>query len=88
MPVTQSAKNALRQDRHRAKINQIVRLKIKKAVKSARTKPSATSLQAAYRELDRAAKKQVIHPNKAARLKSRLAHLFSLKPSKPLKFPK
>jgi small subunit ribosomal protein S20 len=77
MPVTRAARNALRQDRRRTKINKIVRAKIKKAVKSAKSKISTVSLPTAYRELDRAAKKHVIHRNKASRLKSRLAHLLS-----------
>ncbi|MFH1841122.1 MAG: 30S ribosomal protein S20 [Candidatus Shapirobacteria bacterium] len=82
MPITKSAIKALRQDRRRAKVNKIVRRQVKKSLKSARAKISADTLQGAYRQLDRAAKKHVIHRNKAARLKSRLARLLPLKSPK------
>jgi len=73
MPVTKSAKKALRRDRRKAKINKIVILQLKKAVlKAGRTKTPAV-LASAYRLLDRAAKKGIIHKNKAARIKSSLA---------------
>lgn len=75
MPVTSSAKKALRKDRRRTLINQKIRRQMKKAVKEARKKPTPKLLSQASRALDRAAKKRIIHPNKASRLKSRLAKL-------------
>ena len=80
MPVTVSAKKALRRDRRRTIVNKKIRIKIKEAVKAARKKPTPKTLKEAYSALDRAAKKKVIHKNKASRLKSRLAKL--LKPKK------
>lgn len=50
---------------------------VRKAV-AAKSKSDATkSLSFAFRELDKAAKKHVIHKNKAARLKSRLSAAVS-----------
>jgi len=75
MPVTKSAKKALQRDRRRALINERIRRQLKQALKQARTKPTKKFIGQAASVLDRAAKKGVIHPNKAARLKSRLAKL-------------
>lgn len=72
MPVTKSAEKALRRDRRRKVVNLRIKRKIKAALKSARLQPTRKNLSAAYSALDRAAKKHVIHKNKAARLKSRL----------------
>lgn len=79
MPLTKSAKKALRVDRHKKSVNDLTRAKIKSAIKGARLAIDSSSadtkekIDAAYRELDLAAKKNVIHKNRASRLKSRLA---------------
>lgn len=73
MPVSQSAKKAWRRDRRRAGVNAKVRLGMKTAVRGVKKNPGQKSLTAAYRWLDVAAKRGVIHKNKAARLKARLA---------------
>jgi len=79
MPLTKSAKKALRTDRSRKVINDLTRYKTKSALKTARLavlaggKEAKSKVDTAYRELDIAAKKNVIHQNKASRLKSRLA---------------
>ena len=72
MPITTSAKKALRRDRRRAIINKRIRTKIKDVLKKARQKPTKKAVAQAASLLDQAAKKKVIHRNKAARLKSRL----------------
>ncbi|PJE70125.1 30S ribosomal protein S20 [Candidatus Shapirobacteria bacterium CG10_big_fil_rev_8_21_14_0_10_48_15] len=77
MPVTQSAKKALRRDQRRTVINKKIKRGLKQAVKQARQKPTKKNLAVAASILDRAAKKKIIHPNKAARSKSRLASLFT-----------
>lgn len=79
MPITISAKKALRQDRRRTIINQRIKRKIKAVLKKARQKPTQKSLIQASQVLDRAVKKKVIHKNKAARLKSRLAKRLKTK---------
>ena len=72
MPVIKSAKKAQRRDRRRGVVNDKIRRKMKLAVKLVKKNPSAKNLAEAYRMVDRAAKKGVVHKNKAARLKSRL----------------
>ena len=78
MPQTKSAKRAARQSRRRTLINQRVKRAYKQAVKLAKNK---ANLRVAYRMLDVASKKGVIHWKKAARLKSRLT-LYLNKSSK------
>jgi small subunit ribosomal protein S20 len=82
MPVTKSAKKALRQDRRRAISNQLVRQQLKQIISKTKGKRTPKELAEFYRVLDRAAKRGVIHKNKAAKFKSRLAKITSttLKP--------
>ena len=79
MPVIQSAKKALRRDRRRAVVNKEIKIKIKEILKSTRKNPNKKNLDLSFKILDRAAKKKVIHQNKASRLKSRLSKLKLLK---------
>lgn len=74
MPVTPSAKKSLRRDLTRTAVNQPIRMRFRWAIRAALDEPSDASLAIAYRAIDRAAKKHVIHANRAARLKSRLMH--------------
>ena len=80
MPITSSAKKALRQSESRRARNQVWKEKLKDAVKKAASEKSPASLSAAYKIIDKSAKKGLIKKNKAARMKSRLAKLLS-KPS-------
>jgi small subunit ribosomal protein S20 len=82
MPVTKQARKKLRQDARREQKNDSLRSKLKKTVKNTRKSPSVKTLSAAAKIIDKTAKKNVIHKNKAARLKSRLAKLASLGTSK------
>ena len=76
MPVTAAAKKKLRRDRKKTIVNLRIKRRFKEAIKEMRRHPSQKALRTAYRLLDRAAKKGVIHKNKAARLKSRLTKLL------------
>lgn len=80
MPNTQSAIKALRSSARKRAYNLVTIDKYKDAVKAVRKaisdkkKDEAVKLlSAAFKQLDKAAKKRVIHANKAARLKSRLS---------------
>lgn len=77
MPNVKSAEKRMRTAEKRAARNRTQRSRLRTAVKKARQAESAEEVTAAYREakslLDRAARKNLVHPNKAARLKSRLA---------------
>jgi len=77
MPVTKSAKKALRRDQRRAVINLRIKRKIKAALKKVKENPTKKNLALAYSLLDRAAKKGVIHQNKTSRIKSRLTKKVS-----------
>lgn len=79
MPIIKSAKKKLKVDKRRTKTNRVYRNKLKEALKEAREKKTKKSLKLAYTALDQAAKKKVIHKNKAARTKSRLVKLFKSK---------
>ncbi len=77
MPRTKSAKKQMRQSRHRAAQNRTQRSQLRTALKKVRAACSEADAAKAYadavRLLDRAGRKQLIHPNAAARHKSRLA---------------
>ena len=79
MPITSSANKALRQSESRRVRNQAWKEKLKEAVKKAALERSPTSLSAAYKVIDKSAKKGLIKKNKAARMKSRLAKLLGKK---------
>ncbi|MBI2591746.1 MAG: 30S ribosomal protein S20 [Candidatus Brennerbacteria bacterium] len=79
MPITQSAKKALRQNIRRRKRNINKKRALKVIIKdykkiSATSKEEAVKLLAkVYKALDKAAKTNLIQKNKASRLKSRLS---------------
>ena len=79
MPVLQSAKKALRRDRRRAVVNKSLKNKVKEVLKKTRQNPNKKNLDLSFKILDRAAKKKIIHQNKASRLKSRLSKLLKTK---------
>ena len=78
MPRIQSAKKRMRQARARTAENRTQRSRLRSALKKVRTAVGA-EVESAYAEavklLDRAGRKHIIHPNAAARQKSRLAKL-------------
>lgn len=85
MPIIKSAKKALKVEARRRIENDDTRAKVKNAVKGLKVatvkgdKNVTELLSDAYKQLDLAAKKHVIHKNKAARLKSQLAKATSSK---------
>lgn len=76
MPIIASAAKKLRHDRKRTLQNERMRSKLQRLLKSMRKKPAKKTLASVFAVLDKAAKTRIIHPNKAARLKSRLAKLL------------
>lgn len=90
MPRIKAAKKALRASRKRYLINSDIKKKLKDTVKKANEK----NIHVAFSLIDKAAKKNVIHANKAARLKSRLAKKIGSTPktqktaAKPIKSAK
>lgn len=79
MPIIKSAIKKVRKDKTRTARNKKREVNLKSLIKKSRTNKSSKDLQAAYSALDKAVKVKLIHPNKAARLKSRLSKTTSTK---------
>lgn len=80
MPITRSAKKALRQNIRRRLQNLLKKESYKSAIKtykklaaSKNLEDAKAALRSVYKALDKAAKTGVIEKNKASRLKSRLS---------------
>lgn len=77
MPNVKSAEKRMRTNKIREQRNKSKRSRLRTALKNAEkaetTEVVATTFLEAKSLLDRAAARRLIHPNKAARLKSRLA---------------
>ncbi|MFM7744374.1 MAG: 30S ribosomal protein S20 [Actinomycetota bacterium] len=63
--------NAKRQERNKA-VKSELRTRVKSATSSVGTEANADDVRLAMKRLDKAATKGIIHPNQAARRKSRL----------------
>lgn len=72
MPISKAAKKALRSSTKKHQQNNLFKQNFKKIIKATNVK----NLDKAYSAIDKACKKHLIHRNKAARLKSRLAKKF------------
>lgn len=86
MPVIKSAAKKLRQAKKRTVHNRAVKSALKKLLDGYKKKPGNDAFAKLSSALDKAAKKNIIHRNKAARLKSRLSALLSAE--KPAVKPK
>ena len=76
MPVIKSAKKKLRKDRKKELVNKTLKTLFKKAIKLAEKNPTEANVRKAVKIIDKTAKKNIIHKNKAARLKSKLSKLI------------
>lgn len=79
MPVIKSAKKKLRQDKKRTKNNYSFLKVLKDSIKRARKENSKENIINAVKNTDKAVKKNIIHKNKAARIKSSLSKLVGTK---------
>jgi small subunit ribosomal protein S20 len=82
MPVTKTAKRALRGSKNKESVNKLIVSKLEAAIRVARKSKAAQKITTAVSLADRAVKKNVIHKNKAARIKSQLSKLLSKPVSK------
>ena len=77
MPNVKSAEKRMRTNKIREQRNKAARSRLRTAIKKARRVTEGEGVETAFLQakslLDRAARKRLIHPNKAARLKSQLA---------------
>ncbi len=76
MPLLKSSKKALRGSRRKQARNILQARRLREAIKRA----DAKTINQAISLIDKAAKNHLIHPNKAARLKSRLAKKIGATP--------
>jgi len=76
MPVTKTAKRALRSSKRKASVNAKILQSLEIAIRVAKKQKSAAKVIAAIKLTDKAAKKKVFHKNKAARIKSALSKLL------------
>jgi len=90
MPHTKSAKKHLRQSASRREHNKSVKREIKKqtrkvleALQANQPDQAKSEFAKVSRKLDRAGAKNILHPNTAARRKSRLARLIQAKAAAP-----
>lgn len=79
MPVTKTAKRALRGSKNKAKVNSMLIKKLEIAVRTAKKSKTGEKILTATSLADRAAKKGIIHKNKAGRIKSQLSKLIASK---------
>lgn len=83
MPIIKSAKKRVRVAHKAAVRNSKTKRSLKSALKAFGAKPSSSSHSAAQSHVDKAAKKGIIHKNKAARMKKRLAASAKAAGAKP-----
>lgn len=82
MPVTKTAKRALRSSKNKETVNKFIVGSLEVAIRQAKKSKTLQKVVKAVSLADRAAKKKVIHKNKASRIKSQLSKLIAKTPAK------
>jgi len=82
MPVTKTAKRALRSSRKKEEVNKKIISNLEIAIRAAKKSKTSKAIIEAISLADRASKKKVIHKNKAARIKSTLSKLLPKTPTR------
>jgi small subunit ribosomal protein S20 len=77
MPVIKSAIKKLRKDKKREAHNDAFRDLMGQAIKAVKRETNTANLSHAFSLIDKAAKKHLLHKNKAARMKSSLSKLIT-----------
>ena len=84
MPISESAKKRLRQNKKRRKENKVFKTKMKESIKEIRglvdegkAEEAEKNLSETYKAIDKAAKKGIIKKKNASRKKSRLTKLIN-----------
>lgn len=76
MPVTKTAKRALRSSKRKQKVNLKLISQLEVALRMAKKSKTKVKIFNAISMVDKAAKKGIIHKNKASRIKSNLSKLL------------
>jgi len=82
MPVTKTAKRALKGSKRKQEINRVIISKLEISMRVAKRTKKEKDVSSAVSLADRAQKKHVIHKNKAARIKKGLSKLLPKKTTK------
>ena len=77
MPILRNAKKALRASERKRVINRQVKTRVKTYLDKVKKSHAAADLPAAYSAIDKAVKRNLIHKNKAARLKAQASKLVA-----------
>ncbi|MFC1649409.1 30S ribosomal protein S20 [Patescibacteria group bacterium] len=89
MPVSVTAKRALRSSKAKRLVNKKILTQVDVAVRKAKKAPTEKNKKEAISLVDKAAKKNIFHKNKAARLKSQISkYKKTNSPKKPTKSKK
>ncbi|HNQ16534.1 MAG TPA: 30S ribosomal protein S20 [Candidatus Woesebacteria bacterium] len=76
MPILKNAQKALRVSQRKAAYNAVVRSRMRSVLKQLKTTPTKELLDLSYSRIDRALKRNLLHINKAARLKAQASKLL------------
>ena len=79
MPILKNAQKALRVSKRKAVFNRRSKSRMKTAMDKVKKTPNKVNLALAFSAIDRAVKKNIIHRNKAARMKSKVSKLLENK---------
>ena len=79
MPILKNAKKALRSSERKRVVNRRVKTRVKTYLDRVKKSGDSADIATAYSAIDKAVKKNLIHPNKAARLKSQATKAVSAK---------
>lgn len=79
MPIIKSAKKKLRADKKRRAFNSKLSNMLSLSVKKAKKIPSEKNIKEAIIITDKSSKNNIIHKNKASRIKSKLSNLLTKK---------
>jgi len=89
MPVTKTAKRALRSSKKKLEVNKLMKARLEIAIRVAKKSKTKTKVIDAISLVDKTRKKHLIHKNKASRIKSSLArHLPKERKQKAVKASK
>ncbi|MFZ1721644.1 MAG: 30S ribosomal protein S20 [Microgenomates group bacterium] len=77
MPILKNAKKALRASKRKTEVNSAVKAKMRSSVRKMQSSPAVEMLKDSFSNIDRAVKQNIIHRNKAARMKSSLSKLVT-----------
>jgi ribosomal protein S20 len=78
MPILNNAKKALRSSFRKAEMNRVLKSKVKTTRDAVTTAPGIKTLSTFFSSIDTAVKRNLLHRNKAARLKSQASKLVKV----------